>query len=68
MLLSVELEAPSAVKSQSMARNTEDFMGRMSPRASWVTAHVRTVRQLRQAFRRVRCAVPRGTMCHECGG
>jgi hypothetical protein len=60
--LRVDLEAPIAVKSHSMARSTSVGMGRSWWRAPRARAHVKHERQFRAALVRVAGAVPRGAM------
>ncbi len=62
MLLRVEREASMAVKSHNIARSVPWSMGRIRSRVLRAVPHVRQLRQLRQALRRVARAVPRGAM------
>ena len=64
MLFSVDLEAPIAVKSQSMAERVSEVIGslRSCAAVSRPMAQVRQVRQFRAALFRVPSAEPRGAI------
>jgi hypothetical protein len=59
MLLRVDLEAPMAVKSQSMAESVSEDIGRRFAEVPRSMTQVRQVRQLRAALARVPRAEPR---------
>jgi hypothetical protein len=65
MLFSVDLEAPMAVKSKSMAERVSEDIGRSFAELSRPMTQVRAVRQVRQfraALARVPRAEPRGAI------
>jgi hypothetical protein len=65
MLFRVDLEAPMAVKSQSMAERVSEDIGRRFAEVSRPMTHVRQVRQFRAALARVPRAEPRGAIISE---
>jgi hypothetical protein len=60
--LDSDLEAPVAVKSQSMAERVSEDIGRRFAEVPWPMTQVRQVRQLRAALARVPRAEPRGAI------
>jgi hypothetical protein len=62
MLFRVDLEAPMAVKSQSMTERVSEDMGRSFAEVSRPMTQVRQVRQFRAALARVLRAEPRGAI------